>query len=177
MSRAGLLLGFFTIGMAAVFTSGVSAEPYPMPDERTRQNLNEATISADVIRSLPDPTGVLSGKGAVGVREYDELIRLLMDEYVGDGTISVEAFVSRYPDDFLDRWPHDLAVAEMRQQKVSAIAYACQQEEFHLGYLLEFLPSNLNDAETLRHNCNARDADNFAGTPDAEEPLQKATGE
>ena len=176
MNRAGVMLGFLISGAASALPFHVSAEPYPLPEERTRQNLNEATISADVIRALPDPTGVLSGKGSVSVREYDELIRKLMDEYVGDDAISVDAFLAAYPQEFLDRWPHDLAVADMRRQKVSPIAYACQQEEFHLGYLLEFLPSNLNDAETLRHHCNARQADNRETDHDAEELGQKATG-
>lgn len=158
MSRAGLLLGMFTIGMSSTFGSDVSAEPYPLPEERTRQNLNEATISADVIRALPDPSGVLSGKGAVGVREYDELIRLLMDEYVGDDAISVDVFLAPYPEEYKERFPQKLLIEELRRLRERPVPYACTQEMFRHAYLLEFLPSNLNNPETMRHDCNAKEA-------------------
>jgi len=156
MSRARLLLGFLTVGMASAFAWGASAQPYPMPEERTRQNLNEATIGADVIRALPDPSGVLSGKGEVGVREYDELIRLLMDAYVGDDAIGVEAFLAPYPDAYKERFPQKLLIAELRRLRDRPVPYACKQERFHHTYLMDFLPSNINSSETMLHDCNAQ---------------------
>jgi len=159
MSRAWVLLGFLISGAASAFPFHASAEPYPLPEERTRQNLNEATISADVIRALPDPEGVLSGKGSVSVREYDELIRKLMDEYIGDDAISVDAFLAPYPEEYKERFPQKLLISEMRRVRDETVTYACKQEDFYHAYLMEFLPSNMNDAETLRHHCNALEAD------------------
>lgn len=156
MSRAGLILGLFTLGMASTFAADASAQRYPLPEERTRQNLNEAMISADVIRALPDPSGVLTGKGDVSVREYDELIRLLMDAYVGDDAISVDEFLAPYPEKYRERFPQKLLIEELRRFRERAVPYACKQERFHHTYLMNFLPSNINSSETMLHDCNAQ---------------------
>ena len=149
MTKFAVLLGLFSFGMASGLTVAASAETYPLPEERTRQNLNTAIIEGHIIRALPDPTGVLAGKGSVGAPEYDELIRLLMDDYVGDEAIGIDAFLLPYPEKYKERYPQKLMIAEMKRLRERPIPYACRQERFHHIYLMEFLPSNINNTETI----------------------------
>lgn len=175
MNNIGISLGFLAFVTACGFTDSVSAETYPLPEERTRQNLNTATIDADIIGALPDPTGVLAGKSAVSAREYDKLIPKLMNDFIGDDTISPERFLARYPDAFLSRGSQHLLVEDLKDDQDIPVTYACTQERVHHRYLMEFLPSNINSSSTMRHNCNALEISRRKAREEREALQKKST--